>query len=234
GAARGPDPGPSRARAGIPIVSRRIGLTAAALLTALLVGLPLAARIWPGLLVGIADAFTRAGALVFGGGHVVLPLLGAEPVIADGIDPAQFLGAYGAAQAVPGPLFTFAAPLGFELGAGAGLGWGALGTAALALVAVFVPGVLWLLAALSAWDALRARAWAAAGISGANAAVVGILAAAFVTPVVPAGVTGWLPLAFACLVFVLLTLARWPAWLVVIGCAVGGAVAALCGVPSGW
>ncbi len=209
------------------------GIWAVTLLCGLLVLLPLAALIWPSIWLGIADAFTRAGALVFGGGHVVLPLLGAEPVVAAGVDPEQFMAGYAAAQAVPGPLFTFAAGLGFELGTNAGLGWGALGAAALAMVAVFLPGVLWLLAALSVWERLRASTRAQAALRGTNAAVVGILAAALVTPVVPAGLTGWVSLGIALLAIILL-LWRRPAWQVVLAGATVGALLAAAGLPLGW
>lgn len=211
-----------------------LGVWAVTLLSALLIMLPVLAHLWPSIWLGIADAFTRAGALVFGGGHVVLPLLGAEQIVVGGLDPEQFMAGYAAAQAVPGPLFTFAAGLGFELGVNAGLGWGALVAAALALVAVFLPGVLWLFAALSVWERLRASELAQAALRGANAAVVGILAAAFVTPVTPAGITGWVPLGIALLAALLLILWRRPAWQVVLAGATVGALLAAAGVPLGW
>lgn len=206
-------------------VSRRVGAACLAALVLLLVGLPVLARATEATWIAIADAFTRAGALVFGGGHVVLPLLQAEPVVAGGVTPEQFLAGYGAAQAVPGPLFTFAAFLGFDLGDGAG----ALLTAAIALVAVFLPGILLLVAVLPYWNRVRGNRIVRAAMAGANAAVVGILAAALWRPVITSGVTGIAPLVIAVGCFVLLTVRRAPAWVAVI---VGASVGALSGIAG--
>ncbi|WP_025134588.1 chromate efflux transporter [Leucobacter sp. PH1c] len=212
-----------------------VGIGAAVLLAALLLLLPLAARAWPELWLLVSETFFRAGALVFGGGHVVLPLLSAEPLIADGLRPDQLMSSYAAAQAVPGPLFTLAAPLGLDLGFAAGFGaWGALGLAALALVMIFLPGMLWLIAVLAVWARVRSHGSARGILWGVNAAVVGILAAALVSPVVPAGLTGWVPLGIALLGGALLARGRVPAWQIVILGALAGAAAAALGVPLGW
>ncbi|MET2011143.1 chromate efflux transporter [Microbacterium chocolatum] len=199
-------------------VSRRAGVTALGIFAVLLVGLPIAAAALGGTVLGVADAFFRAGALVFGGGHVVLPLLEAEVVTGGWVDAEQFLAGYGVAQAVPGPLFTFAA----YLGALAAPGAAGLATAAVALVAVFVPGFLLLVGVLPFWSALRTRPAAQALLRGANAAVVGILAAALYDPVFVTAVTGPASFALALVCFVLLISWRVPPWVVVIVGAAGG------------
>ncbi|WP_336603823.1 chromate efflux transporter [Agromyces seonyuensis] len=204
-------------------VSRRAGLVALSVFAALLVALPAAAALLPGSLLDLADGFFRAGALVFGGGHVVLPLL--EGVAVDGglVTPAEFLAGYGAAQAVPGPLFTFAA----YLGAFAAPWPLALVSAAIALVAVFLPGMLLLVAALPFWDRLRARPAARAAMAGANAAVVGVLGAALYDPVFTTAVTDPASFALALACFALLVAWRIPPWVVVIVGAAGGVLLAL-------
>ncbi len=133
---------------------------------------------------GIAAAFYRAGALVFGGGHVVLPLLQASLVGPGWLAPDTFLAGYGAAQAVPGPMFSLAAFLGAEVP----VGLAPVAAGLIALVAMFVPGFLLLLAVLPVWSGLVRHRRAAQGMAGVNAAVVGLLAAAFWDPVVKAGV----------------------------------------------
>ncbi len=154
--------------------------TAAACLVAffvLLAALPFAAPLCAPF--AWLDAFYRSGALVFGGGHVVLPLLQAETVASGWVAPDAFTAGYGAAQAVPGPLFTFAAYLGWVAG-------GALG-AILCLIGIFLPGALLVLGALPFWDRLRARPSARAALTGVNAAVVGLLLAALYDPVFISG-----------------------------------------------
>lgn len=204
-------------------VSRRTGLISLAAFIALLTTLPLLAGIGQGL--AVFDSFYRAGALVFGGGHVVLPLLEAEVVQPGWVSPDSFLAGYGAAQAVPGPLFTFAAFLGAVLEPAPN---GLLG-AAIALAAIFLPGFLLLLGALPFWDSFRTRPRAQSLMQGANAAVVGILAAALYDPVFTSGVTdmGSFALALGC--FVLLASWNAPSWLVVLLAAGGGVGLALAG-----
>ena len=211
-------------------VSKRVGIACAVVFGLLLVGLPLVAAMTNNAWVAMTDAFYRAGALVFGGGHVVLPLLQGEPAIASAVTQDQFLAGYGAAQAVPGPLFTFAAYLGFEMGDGAS----AWLTAAVTLIAVFVPGILLLLAVLPFWNAVRNNTTVAAAMAGASAAVVGVLAAALVTPIITSGITGIAPLLIALACFFLLAVAKLPAWAVVLIGAVGGLLASVTGFGLSW
>ena len=185
---------------------------------ALLVLLPLAARAWPQGWLVLADAFYRAGALVVGGGHVVLPLLQAEVVATGWVAADDFLAGYGLAQAVPGPLFTFAAFLGAAAGHGAG-GW--LG-AAVCLVAIFVPAFLLVAGALPFWDRLRHNARARAALAGVNAAVVGLLLAALYHPVWTSAIHAPADLALALAAFAALVWARVPPWLVVPLCGAAG------------
>jgi chromate transporter len=183
----------------------------------LLVGLPVAVRAGAGHGVMAFEAFYRAGALVFGGGHVVLPLLEASVVAPGWVTHDAFLAGYGAAQAVPGPLFTFAAYLGAVMGP-APNGW--LG-AALCLVAIFLPGLLVLTGALPFWDAFRRQAWAQATMRGVNAAVVGILLAALYHPVWTSAIQRPSDFALALVAFALLTVGQVPAWVVVLITALG-------------
>src|SRR5262245_22980402 len=168
-----------------PRVSRAAGALMLLAFLALLIGLPLLAATTASQALKLADSFFRAGALVFGGGHVVLPLLQAEVVPPGWVTNDAFLAGYGAAQAVPGPLFTFAAYLGAVMGP-APNGW--LG-AAICLVAVFLPAFLLTLGALPFWDTLRRQPAAQAALKGVNAAVVGLLLAALYHPVWTSGIT---------------------------------------------
>lgn len=192
----------------MPIRPRQARM-AAVTLGLLLLGLPLLAHLAP--VVAMLDAYFRAGALVFGGGHVVLPLLEAETVARGWLTPEAFLAGYGAAQAVPGPLFTFAAYLGAVQSAGPN---GILGSG-LALLAVFAPGFLVLIAVLPYWHRLRARTGAQAMMRGANAAVVGVLAAALYDPVFSSAITDSQGFALALACFLALTLWKTPPWTVV-------------------
>lgn len=204
-------------------VRRGVAIACLVLFVALLVVLPvLAATTGLGALA-LTDAFFRAGALVFGGGHVVLPLLQAGVVETGWVSPEAFLSGYGAAQAVPGPLFTFSA----YLGAVSAVGPGGMVGAGLALAAIFAPGFLVLVGVLPFWDAVRERPRVRAAMRGANAAVVGILGAALYTPVFTTAITGPGPLLLAALGFVLLTAFKAPAWAVVILGAAGGVVLAV-------
>ncbi len=204
-------------------VSRRVALGALLAFLGLLAVLPLLAG--QGQALAIIDSFYRAGALVFGGGHVVLPLLRAEVVQPGWVTPDEFLAGYGAAQAVPGPLFTFAAYLGAVLGPEPN---GVLG-ATLALIAVFLPGFLLLIGVLPYWDRFRAMAPAQSLMQGANAAVVGILGAALYHPVFTSAIGDLRDFTLALACFVLLMAWKAPPWLVVIVAALGGAVLGLLG-----
>ncbi len=167
----------------------------------------------------LASGFYRAGSLVFGGGHVVLPLLQATVVPVGVISNAEFLAGYGATQAVPGPLFSFAAYLGAMMPDVLPRGWGAL----IFLVLLFLPAFLILLAALPLWNAARQRPGVRAAMSGINAGVVGILLAALYNPVFVSAVHGPPDLAVAAAGFLLLTRFRYPPVLVVGLCALAGA-----------
>jgi len=159
--------------------SRRVGLALLAAFLAILVALPLAQLVYPSQTLAVADAFYRSGGLVFGGGHVVLPLLHSAVVDRGWVGDDRFLAGYGAAQAVPGPLFTFAAYLGAALGPAPN---GVPG-ASLAVGAIFLPAFLLVWGALPFWETLRRSTSFAAALRGTNAAVVGILGAALITPI---------------------------------------------------
>jgi len=184
----------------------------------LLLGLPLLARESGHHGIALFDAFYRAGALVFGGGHVVLPLLQAAVVPSGWVDNNTFLAGYGAAQAVPGPLFTFAAFLG-AAGTLAPNGWaGGL----LCVLAIFTPSFLLVFGALPFWERLRRNAGTRAALAGVNAAVVGLLLAALYDPVWTSAVLAPADFALALLALVALTVWRVPPWAVVMACALAG------------
>jgi chromate transporter len=199
-------------------VSRRAGAISLLLFAVLLVGLPLLSARAPSLLIAQVNAFYRSGALVFGGGHVVLPLL-RDAVVGPGwLSDDAFLAGYGAAQAVPGPLFTFAAYLGAVIRpAGFGLAGAALG-----LAAIFLPGVLILLGTLPFWDGFRRRPGTRALTRGVNAAVVGLLGAALYTVLWSNAVKTTGDFGVALVGFLLLTAWRTPPLLIVILSAFGG------------
>jgi chromate transporter len=198
-------------------VSRRAGVLALIVLALLLVGLPWAARETGSPVLGLIDGFFRAGALVFGGGHVVLPLLQAS-VPPSAISHADFLAGYGAAQAVPGPLFTFAAYLGAAM-TGPLSGW----TGGLAcLLAIFLPAYLLVIGALPFWDTLRQRQRVRAALSGVNAAVVGILLSALYDPVWISAIHARGDFALALAAFGLLVHARLSPFVVVLLTAAAG------------
>ena len=201
---------------------RRTGAVLLVVFVALLVLLPLAVRLWPGSLLAMVDAFYRVGALVFGGGHVVLPLLQAEVVGPGWVSADAFLAGYGATQAVPGPLFTFAAFLGASMQVWPG-GW--LG-AVVCLVAIFVPSFLLVAGTLPFWAPLRRSPHAQAALAGVNAAVVGLLLAALYNPVWTSAIHSGADFGLALAAFVALVFWRAPPWAVVLACAVGGAVLA--------
>lgn len=204
-------------------ISRRIAIGAIVAFLVLLLVLPLLAD--QSQILAVIDRFYRAGALVFGGGHVVLPLLDAEVVQNGWVTRDAFLAGYGAAQAVPGPLFTFAAYLGAVLGPEPN---GVLG-AGLALLSLFLPGFLVLAGTLPFWDQFRVRPVAQSLMRGANAAVVGILGAALYSPVFTSAISDLRDFALALAGFVALVVWKAPPWLVVALSAVGGVGLALLG-----
>jgi chromate transporter len=199
-------------------IRRRTGIVALVLFALLLAGLPLLAAATGSQGVNLVAVFYRAGSLVFGGGHVVLPLLQAAVVPPGWVTNDTFLAGYGAAQAVPGPLFTFAAYLGTAMTPEPN-GW--VG-ASLALAAIFLPSFLLVIGVLPFWEALRRRPLAQSALRGVNAAVVGLLLAALYTPVWTTAITGTTALAIATVAFQLLFMWRVPPWLVVVLSAVAG------------
>lgn len=203
----------------LPItVSRGAGVFWLTLFFVLLLGLPLLTELWPNQTLSMLDAFYRTGSLVFGGGHVMLPLLEAEVVPPGWVSNETFLAGYGATQAVPGPLFTFAAFLGASM-QGPQSGW--LG-GVLCLIAIFTPAFLLIVGVLPFWEQLRRNQRMQAAMLGINAAVVGLLLAALYQPVWTSAIGQ--PTDFALALIALLALMAWklPAWLVVIGCGAAG------------
>lgn len=200
------------------LMSRRNGAFLLLAFAVLLLVLPLLARAWPGQPLTMIDAFFRAGSLVFGGGHVVLPLLRAEVVPTGWLDDEIFLAGYGAAQAVPGPLFTFAAFLGAAMQPTGGAWIGGL----TALVAIFLPSFLLVIGALPYWQSLRRHARTQAALIGINAAVVGILLAALYNPVWTSAIRQSADFALALLALIALLFWKWPPWLVVLGGGITG------------
>ena len=197
--------------------SRSHSFICLALFLGLLAALPALARLRPAPALQVLDGFYRAGALVFGGGHVVLPLLQQATVARRWLSQDSFLAGYGAAQALPGPLFAFSAYLGAIIAPG---GWGG---ALLALGAIYLPGVLILFAALPHWENLRRRPQARHLLAGANAAVVGLLAAAFYSPIWTSSITDAKRFALAVAAFATLQFGRAPPWVIVAACAAVGA-----------
>jgi chromate transporter len=208
---------PAPSVAGISVATNRIAF---ACMTMFLLLLVLAFLGPDGGALGLFGAFYRAGALVFGGGHVVLPLLRDAVVVPGWISPQLFLAGYGAAQAVPGPLFTVAAFLGAVAGSGPGGAWGA----AIATVAIFLPGLLVVAATQPYWQILRTRPNLEAVMMGVNAAVVGLLGAAFINLLTLSTVQNFWDLPIAGAALLLLTAGHARPILVVLFCAAAGAV----------
>ena len=204
-------------------VSRTVGMMALAAFFILLGGLPILRSLEGSQGIALFEAFYRSGALVFGGGHVVLPLLREAFVTPGWVSDNTFLAGYGAAQAVPGPLFTFAAYLGAVVSPSPH----GVGGAALGLLGIFLPGILILLGTLPFWDTFRKRADAQAMMRGVNAAVVGLLGAALYNPVWTSSVNRPGDFGIALVGFVLLTVWRAPPLLVVVISALGGIALAL-------
>lgn len=197
-------------------VSKRAGVIAWVIFFALLFGLPVVAQIVDSPWLHVFDSFFRVGSLVFGGGHVVLPLLQTEVVGPGWLTNEQFVAGYGATQAVPGPLFTFSAYIGAVMN-----GWsGAL----LTLIAIFLPSFLLVVGALPFWDSLRASAKFQSALSGINAAVVGLLLSALYKPVWTSAIVTPADFALGLSAFGLLMYWKWPPWVVVVLSAACGGI----------
>ena len=203
-------------------IPRALSVAAAILFVALLFGLPVLAAAVPAQPIKLLDSFYRSGSLVFGGGHVVLPLLQAEVVPSGWVSNDAFLAGYGAAQAVPGPLFTFAAYLGTVMGPAPNGVIGGL----LCLAAIFLPSFLLLIGALPFWDSLRRHPVVQSALPGVNAAVVGLLLAALYRPVWTSAIFAPQDFAIGIVAFLMLTFWAVPPWLVVILGALGASAVA--------
>lgn len=210
------EPADARARfaAADIAISRRAGGAALLIFTLLLVALPLAASMTADHALALADRFFRTGSLVFGGGHVVMPLLQAQVVPPGWISNQSFLAGYALAQAVPGPLFSFAGYLGAAM-TPAPNGWPG---AAICLAAIFLPSFLLVFGVMPFWAALRHRAAVRSALRGVNAAVVGILLSALYNPVFTSAIHGAADFAVALLGFLLLVLGKLPGWSVLLLC----------------
>jgi chromate transporter len=204
-------------------VSRSVGLLALTIFILALFGLPILKAVTQWQSVALFEAFYRSGALVFGGGHVVLPLLREATVSPGWVSDGAFLAGYGAAQAVPGPLFTFSAYLGAVVGPSPN---GIVG-ATIALIAIFLPGLLAITGTLPFWERFRRQDWAQSVMRGVNAAVVGLLGAALYNPVWTSSVSTPMDFGVALLGFVLLTVWEAPPLVVVLVSAIAGIVIAL-------
>lgn len=195
-------------------ISKKFGAICLTLFFGLLILLPILREITTADWIAIFDSFYRSGSLVFGGGHVVLPLLEREFVPTGWLSEEAFLAGYGAAQAVPGPLFTFASYIGAVIG-----GWkGGL----LATFAIFLPAFLLILGSLPFWNALRTNPKIKGALMGVNAAVVGILISAFYHPIWTSSILGPVDFAFAAVLFSMLVYWKLPPWIVVLTGAIGG------------
>jgi len=212
-------PAQGQAAESLPIsVSRTVGVISLVLFFSLLVGLPLAIEVWPSSALAMVNAFYRAGSLVFGGGHVVLPLLQAATVPNGWVANDTFLAGYGLAQAVPGPLLTFSAFLGASMSVQPS-GWAG---ATLCLIAIFVPSFLLVIGVLPFWEPLRHSVRTRAALAGVNAGVVGLLLAALYNPVWTSAIFKPEDFGLALLALVALMFWKVPPWLVVLGCGLLG------------
>ncbi len=208
-------------------IGRRTAVGALVLFFGLLALLPVLRHVDPA--IAVVDGFFRAGSLVFGGGHVVLPLLQAQVVPTGWVTDDVFLAGYGAAQAVPGPLFTFAAYLGTALAVPSAWWPGGWLGGLLALTAIFLPAFLLVVGALPFWEGLRHRAGVQSVLRGVNAAVVGVLLAALYQPIWTSAIRGGADFGLALAAFLLLMFWKAPPWLIVALCALGGSALAALG-----
>ena len=202
-------------------ISRKFAFVCLGLFFGLLILLPILRELSTSSWVAMFDSFYRSGSLVFGGGHVVLPLLEREFVPSGWLSKEAFLAGYGAAQAVPGPLFTFAAYIGAVMGGWAG--------GLLATIAIFLPAFLLVIGTLPFWNSLSRNPNIKGALMGVNAAVVGILISAFYTPIWTSSIMSPIDFAFAALLFSMLAYWKFPPWVIVVTGIIGGYLLSLIG-----
>ncbi|PFJ17064.1 ChrA protein [Bacillus cereus] len=195
-------------------ISKKLGVICLALFFGLLIFLPIVRELTTASWIAMFDSFYRSGSLVFGGGHVVLPLLEREFVPTGWLNEASFLAGYGATQAVPGPLFTFAAYIGAVIN-----GWQG---GFIATVAIFLPAFLLILGTLPFWEHLRRNPKVKGALMGVNAAVVGILISAFYQPIWTSAILNSIDFAFASILFSMLLFWKLPPWIIVVTGVIGG------------
>lgn len=202
----------------LTLQSKRNAFSAFALFIILLLGLPVVASFYPSMTTQVMASFYKVGSLVFGGGHVVLPLLQSEVVSNHWLTNDEFITGYSAAQAVPGPLFTFSS----YIGAAMSTGWEGVGYSFLALIFIFLPSYLLVASSLPFWDIIRTKPLFHSALLGINAAVVGVLLAALYDPIWTTSIFTAVDFAFVLCTFGLLVLWKCPAWIVVLSAAVVG------------
>ena len=191
---------------------KRIGLFSGALFLIILLGLPVLGFIHNSLIIEIVTTFFQSGALVFGGGHVVLPLLQSQLVPNGLISHADFMAGYGIVQAIPGPLFTFAAYLGVLLPTG----WPEWISGIFCLIIIFLPAILLVLAVIPIWENIRGNRYIQSGLYGVNAVVVGLLLAALINPILILSIKSWIDIAIVLILYVLLLFGKVPIWLMIL------------------
>lgn len=197
---------------------QKLGPVSAIIFGILLFALPLLAIAYTSPIIEIANIFFQSGALVFGGGHVVLPLLQSQLVPNGLISHTDFMAGYGMAQAIPGPLFTFAAYLGVMMHTGLP----AWISGIVCLIIIFLPAILLVLAVIPFWDSIRGNSYIQAGLYGINAVVVGLLLAALINPILILSLKSGFDIIIILGLFLLLVFSRLPVWLVILGASLAG------------
>lgn len=197
---------------------QKLGPVSAIIFGILLFALPLLAIAYTSPIIEIANIFFQSGALVFGGGHVVLPLLQSQLVPNGLISHTDFMAGYGMAQAIPGPLFTFAAYLGVMMPTGLP----AWVSGIVCLIIIFLPAILLVLAVIPFWDSIRGNSYIKAGLYGINAVVVGLLLAALINPILILSLKSGFDIIIILGLFLLLVFSRLPVWLVILGASLAG------------
>ena len=197
---------------------QKLGPVSAIIFGILLFALPLLAIAYTSPIIEIANIFFQSGALVFGGGHVVLPLLQSQLVPNGLISHTDFMAGYGMAQAIPGPLFTFAAYLGVMMPTGLP----AWISGIVCLIIIFLPAILLVLAVIPFWDSIRGNSYIKAGLYGINAVVVGLLLAALINPILILSLKSGFDIIIILGLFLLLVFSRLPVWLVILGASLAG------------